>query len=129
MTRRFAALLTGLLAFTWLGCDGGPVSDTITPRELAGRLAGDDRPVILDVRTVEEFEGGHIPGAVNIPHTELSARIGELSDARTDELVVHCESGRRAAAAEAVLAEAGFARVRDLEGHMGAWRDADYPVE
>ena len=45
------------------------------------------------------------------------------------EVVVHCERGTRATAAEAVLQEAGFTRVVDLDGHMQGWRDAGLPTE
>lgn len=121
-----------LVSLAWIACSGGdgPVAaGVISSQELAERLDGEDRPIVLDVRTVEEFEGGHIPGAVNIPHTELAARIGELADARSEEIVVHCERGGRARSAEVVLEEAGFTQVRDLSGHMSAWRDGGFPVE
>ncbi len=104
-------------------------SPSIAPDELAARIAAGDGPFVLDVRTAEEFAGGHVPGAVNIPHTELPERLAELDLPKSSELVVHCESGRRAAMAEDVLAEAGFSNVRDLTGHMRGWRDAGLPLE
>ena len=66
---------------------------------------------------------------MNIPHTELAARLAELPQARDTELVVHCESGRRASTAEQVLRDAGYTRVRDLTGHMRAWREEGRPTE
>jgi rhodanese-related sulfurtransferase len=103
---------------------------TVTGDELEARLARGDAPAILDVRTRKEFAEGHIPGAINIPHTELSERIGELgSDARDQELVVYCRSGRRAAVAEEVLRDAGFSGLRHLEGDMNAWRKEQRPCE
>ncbi len=107
-------------------------SDTprVTGDELEARLANGDAPRILDVRTPEEFAAGHIPGAVNIPHTELSARLGELgADARERELIVYCRSGRRAAVAEEILRDAGFSDLRHLEGDMNAWRKEQRPCQ
>ncbi|MFQ5528928.1 MAG: rhodanese-like domain-containing protein, partial [Gemmatimonadota bacterium] len=61
--------------------------------------------------------------------TELEERSSELEIEGSDELVVYCQSGRRAAIAEATLAELGFTNVRDLEGHIGAWKEAGRPLE
>jgi rhodanese-related sulfurtransferase len=116
-----------LVAVALLSCSADPAS-LITPEELSQRLASGDPPFILDVRTPEEFASGHVPGAVNIPHTELAARLGEIGLPRSSEIVVHCERGGRAGVAEAVLTEAGFENVRDLSGHMAAWRAADLPM-
>jgi uncharacterized membrane protein YdjX (TVP38/TMEM64 family) len=54
---------------------------TITPRELRDRLSGDDPPVVIDVRSAEEWAGelGHVEGALLVPLPELGARIGELA--------------------------------------------------
>ena len=102
---------------------------TITGASLAEQIRAGRAPLVLDVRSTEEFRSGHIPGAVNIPIDELPARISELRLAKTDEVVVHCERGPRAAKAEALLVESGYANVVDLQGHMKGWRDAGLPVE
>lgn len=101
----------------------------ITPADLAGRLRSGDVPIVLDVRTPEEFAEGHVPGALNVPHAQLPARLGEVAAYRDAELVVHCQSGRRAANATRVLLKAGFQRVRDLEGHWQAWQAGGHPTE
>ena len=75
--------------------------------------------VLLDVRTPEEFEPGHIDGAMNIPVAELSARIGELG-ASERAVVVYCRSGNRSAQATRILQAQGHADVFDL-GPMSAW--------
>ncbi len=62
--------------------------------------------VILDVRRASEFRAGHLPGAINIPHTRLLTRLDELP--RDRPIAVHCASGRRAAVAAAALARAGY---------------------
>lgn len=104
-------------------------STTIGADELMSRIEAETAPTILDVRTPEEFAAGHVPGAINIPYTELEERYSELELESSDELVVYCQSGRRAAIAEAALSELGFTNVRDLDGHIAAWKQAERPLE
>ncbi len=104
-------------------------STTIGAAELMSRIEAETAPTILDVRTPEEFAAGHVPGAINIPYTELEKRYSEMELEGSDELVVYCQSGRRAAIAEAALSELGFTNVRDLEGHIAAWKEAERPLE
>jgi len=100
----------------------------ITPAELVTRMEGPDAPVILDVRSPEEYTDGHIPGAINVPYDQIGARIGSLEEYRDGDLVVYCRTGRRAGVAERALREAGFEQIWDLEGHMVAWREAELPL-
>jgi len=104
-------------------------SQTIGGEELASRIEAEAAPVILDVRSPEEFAEEHIPGAINIPYTELEDRYEELGIEASDEIVVYCRTGRRAGIAEAELAELGFTNLRDLEGHIEAWKKAERPLE
>jgi len=106
-----------------------PGRHAISNTELATKIQQGQAPLVLDVRTPEEFKSGHIPGAVNIPIDELGSRLGELRIGKGDEVVVHCEKGARAAKAEALLQQSGYADVVDLSGHMKGWRDAGLPVE
>ncbi len=103
--------------------------DTIAPAELANRIDTHNAPLILDVRTPGEYAAGHIPGAVNIPHTELSGRISELESNRNEEIVVHCQSGPRAGIAQSILSRAGFTKIRELQGHMQQWKAGGYRIE
>lgn len=118
------------LAFAAAGCGAasGTVADMPQASVLASIEAG-HAPLLIDVRTPEEFARGHVPGARNIPIDELAPRTDELAAHRDGELVVYCETGRRAAKASVLLAEAGFTRVRHLDGDMAAWRSAGLPVE
>ena len=101
----------------------------ITASVLAERVEAGNAPIILDVRSEAEYADGHIPGALNIPYDQLEERIAEIPGARSDEIVVHCKSGRRAGLAEVTLREAGFTEVRDLDGHWMAWSEAGLPSE
>jgi len=101
----------------------------ITQRELMQRLDMNEAPLIIDVRRTDEFAAGHVPGAVNIPHSEIAAHLDELRGNRHKEVVVYCESGRRAAIAQGILEKAGFTKVRHLQGDMQSWRNRGLPSE
>jgi len=81
-----------------------------------------DRALILDTRTVGEFKTGHIPGSLNVPHTELRDRLDEVRDAADGRPVrVLCAAGVRALIAHRVLAQSGFESA-SLSGGMQTFR-------
>ena len=105
----------------------GPAS--IEPKALNDRIAWADRSlVVLDVRTQAEYAEGHIPGAINIPHTELAARVAELAGARDSDIVVYCKAGPRATEAIGVLGKQGFKRLYHLNGDYTRWSEEKRPV-
>jgi rhodanese-related sulfurtransferase len=106
-----------------------PNAADVAAGEILARIESGTAPVLLDVRTPEEFASGHVPGALNIPHDELAQRLGEIEGRQSSEVVVYCERGPRAARAANILAGAGFREVRHLEGDMSAWRAAGRPTE
>lgn len=107
--------------------DAGAV--LVTQDEVLRMIDAGTAPMILDVRTAEEYAEGHVPGAINISHHELPDRLAEIDAARADGVIVYCRSGRRAGIAEELLLGQGFANVQHLEGDMLAWVDADRPTE
>lgn len=74
---------------------------------------------LLDVRSSDEFSGGHLPGAVNIPVQELDRRLAEVGPVERD-VVVYCRSGQRSSRAAQLLREHGYTKVHNL-GPMTAW--------
>jgi phage shock protein E len=105
-------------------------SPLVSPGELKKRLdAKDPNVVVLDVRSIGEFEAGHVPGAKHIPHDALASRLSELAASRDQEVVVYCRSGRRAGLAEDILRGAGFTKVKHLEGDYPGWEGAQKPAE
>lgn len=85
--------------------------------------------LVLDVRTPEEFAAGHIPGAINIPHTHLPARIAELPAAAEKDIVVYCASGVRSEKAIASFRDNGYTRLVHLDGDMQRWQESRRPIE
>jgi parallel beta-helix repeat protein len=81
---------------------------------------------ILDVRTQNEYNSGHIRNTKLIPHTEIEDRISELDEDR--ETVVYCGSGGRSASASQILVDHGFTQVYNMLGGILAWMGEDYPV-
>jgi len=113
------------------GCNSSIAGNKqISATELIEQIKVDQAPVILDVRTGEEYSQGHIPGAINIEYRELPSRIGEISKLnKKDKIVVYCERGVRANIAEETLIKAGFTEVLHLEGDMSGWRKRGFEVE
>jgi rhodanese-related sulfurtransferase len=101
----------------------------ISPQALNLLIQGNQAPVVLDVRSEEEFRSGHIPGAVNLPVTQMPGRIDDLAAYKDREVVVLCEVGPRAGMASGMLKRSGFEDLVELKGHMRAWRNAGLPTE
>ena len=89
----------------------------------AGQLwAGD--AFWIDVRSAEEYATGHVSPAVNIPHTEIVARIGEVTTDKDAEIYLYCRSGRRSGLAKDALEQAGYTNVVNLGGLAEAQAEA-----
>jgi len=82
---------------------------------------------IIDVRTPGEYAGGHVPGAINIPHMSVVSRKDELASDK--ELVMICQMGQRSALACEFAASMGFKELYNVEGGTEAWIKAGYQVE
>ncbi len=85
--------------------------------------------LVLDVRTVREFNQGHISGAINIPYSKLRGRLNEIIAYRDKQIVVYCRSGRRAGVAIAILRNSGFYKLLHLKGDMIGWLRNNRPLE
>lgn len=96
----------------------------VKPAELASALASSHTQVV-DVRALDEWNSGHIPGALHIPLGQLERRIGELDVSRP--VVAVCQSGSRSAIAASVLKARGFGDVANLRGGQVAWVSAGLP--
>ena len=86
------------------------------------------RLILLDVRTVKEYQSGHIKDSINIPHDQLIQNIDVLDQYRNQPIVVFCRSGRRAQLVIDTLIENKFDQIVDLEGDILAWKTSGFPV-
>jgi hydroxyacylglutathione hydrolase len=101
---------------------------TVPSVSLAGlldQLRSNDK-LVLDVRAETEWRAGHVPGSFNLPLGELDGRLAEVPNDR--QLIVHCQSGGRAAIAASVLRARGFQNVVIFAGGFAEWRSAGEPV-
>ncbi len=86
------------------------------------------KTLVLDVRSDEEFNSGHLANAKNIVLDQLKGRLGELDRYKNQTVITVCAAGVRSASAAATLRKAGFEHVFSLEGGMDAWKAQGLPV-
>ncbi len=106
-----------------------PTVAHIQPDALAQRLTVPDQPtpILIDVRSADEFDVSHIRGAINI--TSSGAFVKQFPEATTDQpIVVYCSVGYRSSALAETLTAAGYTRVQNLEGSLFAWANAGLPL-
>ena len=120
------ALVTGV-AFFFI--NAGTATQRISQQDFQKIMTMEEAPLLLDVRTAEEFAEGHVPEAMNISYDLLAGRLSELGDDKTQEIVVYCRSGRRAGVAETILQNAGFKNLKHLEGDMIGWEKSGLKIE
>ena len=83
----------------------------------AGALeALEQRALIIDVRTSEEYAQGHYPGAVNIPHEQILAGVRSRAIGPDDPVVLYCRSGNRSGKAQTTLSDAGYSVTHNAGG-------------
>jgi rhodanese-related sulfurtransferase len=101
---------------------------TVTPEEAAALLA--EGYVYVDVRSEREFEAGHVPGALNVPISQQGTPnpdflpVMQQAFAKTERLVVGCQSGGRSLRAVNQLSNAGFENLAEMHAGMDGARDA-----
>ncbi len=83
--------------------------------------------MILDVREQDEWDAGHIPGAVFMPMGQVPDRLSEIPKDKT--VIVQCRSGNRSSQVTDFLVQQGFTNVHNMAGGLNAWQSAGLPVE
>lgn len=99
---------------------------TLTLTQVSSQLRADG-VTVLDVRREGEWKSGHLPGALNFPVGSLDERVSEIPSDRP--VIVHCQTGARAAMAASLLRARGFTDVRYFPGGFSEWRSAGLTVE
>jgi molybdopterin/thiamine biosynthesis adenylyltransferase/rhodanese-related sulfurtransferase len=102
--------------------------DEVDPADVQARLG--NGVVVVDVREAEEFEAGHIPGALHVPRSYLESRIEAAVPDRGAPVVLYCQSGNRSAWGAHTLTELlGYEHVESMRGGITLWKDRGYEVE
>jgi rhodanese-related sulfurtransferase len=123
----FLFALVAIALAVWTSQAGAGEIASITAEGLHARLQEKrEKPLIVDVREPEEFNGGHIAGALLAPLAGVADSMERVP--RDREIVLVCRSGRRSGKAYEVLAARGFSSLRNMEGGMLAWEKLGYPT-
>ena len=111
-------LLTLALPFGYVGCsDGGSASyDQISGAEAKALMDSESGYIIIDARTQEEYDQGHIPGAIMIPEYEIADRAEKELPDKDQLILVYCRSGRRSKIAAEELVKLGYTNVKEFGG-------------
>jgi phage shock protein E len=106
MRRKTTVVMLIALAGALVGCFG--------PK--GGKMKLPDNAVLLDVRQADEFNAGHIKGAVLVPHDTIAEKIGAVVPDKNTPVYVYCRSGRRSAIAVEAMRKLGYTNLIDLGG-------------
>jgi molybdopterin/thiamine biosynthesis adenylyltransferase/rhodanese-related sulfurtransferase len=96
--------------------------DEITSSDILARLDDVDAPLLVDVREQDEWQEGHLPGAIHVPRGNLESRIETLVPDKSREVVLYCAVGARSAFAAKSLGELGYRSASSLIGGFVEWK-------
>ena len=120
-----AVAIVSITCFSFCGAQQ-PFYWTISVSDARAMMQSSSNPLVVDVRTPQEYAQGHLKGAVNIPLSDLPLRMDGLDHNRP--MVVYCQTGVRSAQGSSLLVRAGFAKVFSMEGGISAWINSGYPT-
>jgi rhodanese-related sulfurtransferase len=131
-TKRVCLIFLVFSVFLLIGCLGqksnpptfnpetsGP--DMITQIELSRLIQNSGDFLLIDVRTEDEYDQGHLPGAIVIPYDEFDTRYNEILEYSDGKVILYCHVGGMGDHAGRVLIKNGFANVKNLEGGINGW--------
>ena len=125
--KKLVFLLLAVMLLTACGQDKendqGAVYVNITAEEAKRIMDSEEVYVILDVRTQEEDDQGHIPGAIVISHEEINEKAEQVLTDKDQLILVYCRSGRRSKIAAEALVELGYTNIKEFGGII------DWPYE
>ena len=125
--KKIVFLLLAVMMLTACGQDRendqGAVYVNITAEEAKQIMDTEEGYIILDVRTQEEYNQGHIPGAIVISHEEIAEKAEDVLTDKDQLILVYCRSGRRSKIAAEALVELGYTNIKEFGGII------DWPYE
>ena len=121
--KRVIIVLTILLTpLTLFSCSKNKYT-SISVQEAKKIMDTEDNYIILDVRTVEEYNSGHIPNAILIPNEEIKQKAESILIDKNQLILVYCRSGRRSKQAASALTSLGYTNIKEFGGII------DWPYE
>ena len=118
--KKLVFLLLAVMLLTACGQDiendKGVVYVNITAEEAKQIMDSEEGYIILDVREQDEYDAGHIPGAILIPYTQIEAKAEEVLTDKDQLILVYCRSGRRSKLAAEALVELGSTNIKEFGG-------------
>ena len=125
--KKLVFLLLAVMMLTACGQDTekdqGAVYMNITAEEAKQIMDSEEGYIILDVRTQEEYDQGHIPGAILISHEEIAEKAEDVLTDKNQLILVYCRRGRRSKIAAEALVELGYTNIKEFGGII------DWPYE
>ena len=125
--KKLVFLLLAVMMLTACGQDiendQGAVYVNITAEEAKRIMDSKEGYIILDVRTQEEYDEGHIPSAIVISHEEIAEKAEKVLTDKDQLILVYCRSGRRSKIAAEALVELGYTNIKEFGGII------DWPYE
>ena len=98
------------------------VKQEINEESIVDHPKFEENSVMIDVREINEFNGGYLPGAINLPRGVMEFKIVNMSEIKNDtHIYLYCRSGNRSALAARSLLELGYTNVTSLSGGYIAW--------
>lgn len=125
--KKSALFLSMFLFLVTLGCINEDKAVMVTPEEMQNILHLEDVQLI-DVRTPEEYNEGHIKNSQNIDYKSPTFGEDILVLDKTKPVIVYCKSGKRSGNSSKILKKAGFVIVYDLEGGILEWKEQGHEV-
>ena len=125
--KKWILLLMTMLLLTACGQDKensqGAGYVNITAEQAKEIMDSQDGYIILDVRAQDEFDESHIPGAILIPHDEITEKAEDLLTNKDQLILIYCRSGRRSKLAAEAFVELGYTNIKEFGGII------DWPYE
>ena len=121
--KKWIVILLSALLLTACAQEEQNMYEMITPKEAKEIMDSQEGYIVLDVREQEEFDQGHVPGAILIPYTKIEDQAEEHLPRKDQLILVYCRSGRRSKIAAEALVELGYTNVKEFGGIL------DWPYE
>lgn len=121
--KKLILLLLAVMLLTACGQNKEAAYVNITTEEAKQIMDTEEGYIILDARTQEEYDEGHIPGAIQISHDEIEEKAEGMLPDKDQLILVYCRSGRRSKIAAETLVELGYTNIKEFGGII------DWPYE